>query len=240
MYACEMHECTCVEVRGKLRELILSFHHVGSADQTQVVSLGGKCSHLVSHLASHKGPLAYCGSPLWMDCCSGGRSQALIWPLQSFLYDLTLLPSTLGWRSRCLLSGGALFMSDFPASRDIRNNIINKIPSLWYFVTVEWNELWWSSTRKSLLILEPRFPSESLPPELQTWHSSYSPRQSLSLNLEWSWWPARSRNPPVCLAYPWGHSSQPHLASRGCREFELRASCFYGKLSQSLSHLPCP
>lgn len=40
------------EVRGQLVD-VLSFHHVGSEDQTQVIRLGGKCLDALSHLLAH-------------------------------------------------------------------------------------------------------------------------------------------------------------------------------------------
>lgn len=42
--------CICVEVRGHLWKLILTFHHVDPGDQTQVVRLSSKCLYLLSHL----------------------------------------------------------------------------------------------------------------------------------------------------------------------------------------------
>jgi hypothetical protein len=38
-------------LEDKLWELVLSFYHVGSRDQTQVIRLGVRCIFLLSHLA---------------------------------------------------------------------------------------------------------------------------------------------------------------------------------------------
>lgn len=43
-----------VDVRDDLGMSILSFHHVGSRDQTQAFKLGGKHPYLLSHLTSPK------------------------------------------------------------------------------------------------------------------------------------------------------------------------------------------
>lgn len=42
------------DVRGDLEMSVLSFHHVGSRDQTQAFKLGGKHPYLLSHLTSLK------------------------------------------------------------------------------------------------------------------------------------------------------------------------------------------